>query len=142
MIPASYIPDESQRLDVYRRIAALASEEEKEDLLDELIDRYGEPPAVSQPLFEVASLRILAHEADVVSVEQKPHELRFVMHRTARSDPRKIPEMLAPYRGDLSFKTEDPPYFLYFKKRGPITNKNEPVLALVRRILTDIRNLR
>ncbi len=142
LIPASYIPDESQRLDVYRRIAALASEEETEDLLDELIDRYGEPPAVSQPLFEVASLRILAHEADVVSVEQKPHELRFVMHRTARSDPRKIPEMLAPYRGDLSFKTEDPPYFLYFKKRGPVTDKKESVLALVRRILTDIRNLR
>lgn len=141
-IPDSYIPDESQRLDVYSRIAALASEEEKDDLLDELIDRYGRLPAVVQPLLEVASLRILAHDADVVSVEQKPHELRFVMHEKARSDPRLIPAMLTPYHGKLSFKTEDPPYFLYFEKGRRALTLSEPVTALVRRILTDIRNLR
>ncbi len=43
-IPASYIPNEYQKLDIYKRIAAIETEEEQEDMLEELIDRFGDPP--------------------------------------------------------------------------------------------------
>ncbi len=138
-IPPSYIPDESQRLDIYRRIAALSSEEEKEDLIDELIDRYGELPKSAEPLFEVASLKILAHEADITLIEQKQYELRFVMHEHARTDPRQIPALLKPYRGNLTFKTENPPFFLYFRKNRSLTDCDQTVLELAREIAGRIR---
>lgn len=44
-LPESYIPSPEQRMDIYRRIAAVRTREESQDLLDELLDRYGEPPA-------------------------------------------------------------------------------------------------
>ena len=50
-LPPSYITAESQRLDIYKRIAEIASEEEREDMLDELIDRFGEPPKPVQICF-------------------------------------------------------------------------------------------
>lgn len=44
LIPDSYIKNEALKLDIYRRIAAIEGEEEKDDMLEELIDRFGEPP--------------------------------------------------------------------------------------------------
>ena len=63
------------------------------------------------------------------------------MHEKARSDPRLIPAMLTPYAGKLSFKMEEPPYFLYFEKGKDRLDISQPVVRLVRRILTDIRGL-
>ncbi len=140
-IPPGYIPDESQKLEIYRRIAALMTEEEKEDLIDELIDRYGDLPSEMEPLLEVASLRILAHSADVVSVEQKGRDLTFVMYEKARANPQKIPVMLEKYRGDLTFKMESPPSFIYFKKKKSLTDEKLTVMELVRKILQDIKEL-
>ncbi len=140
-IPPAYIADESQKLEIYRRIAALLSEEEKEDLIDELIDRYGDLPKEMEPLLEVASLRILAHSADVVSVEQKGRDLIFTMYEKARSNPQKIPDMLKKYHGDLTFKMESPPFFVYYKKKRSLTDRQMTVLELAKEILTDIRGL-
>ena len=140
-IPPAYIADESQKLEIYRRIAALLSEEEKEDLIDELIDRYGDLPKEMEPLLEVASLRILAHSADVVSVEQKGRDLIFTMYEKARSNPQRIPDMLKKYHGDLTFKMESPPFFVYYKKKRSLTDRQMTVLELAKEILTDIRGL-
>ena len=117
------------------------TEEEKEDLIDELIDRYGDLPSEMEPLLEVASLRILAHSADVVSVEQKGRDLTFVMYEKARANPQKIPVMLEKYRGDLTFKMESPPSFIYFKKKKSLTDEKLTVMELVRKILQDIKEL-
>ena len=140
-IPPSYIPDESQKLDVYRRVALLADEEEKEDLIDELIDRYGDIPREMEPLLDAASLRILAHEADVVSVEQKGSELKFTMHGKARTNPQRIPDLLKKYRGDLTFKMENPPCFVYYRKKKSLTDREVTVVQRVAMILGDLRKL-
>ena len=56
-IPEEYITDLSQRLEMYRRIAAIRTEEDREDVTDELIDRFGEPPACCLELMKVALLK-------------------------------------------------------------------------------------
>ena len=56
-IPESYIDSLSLRLDVYRRIAEVETQEDSMDVLDELIDRFGEPPASVKGLLDVALLR-------------------------------------------------------------------------------------
>ena len=64
-IPESYIKNEYQKLDVYRRIAAIETEEEMDDMTEELIDRFGDIPKKVQQLLHIAALKGLAHSAYV-----------------------------------------------------------------------------
>ncbi|MBQ6274185.1 MAG: transcription-repair coupling factor, partial [Oscillospiraceae bacterium] len=78
-IPERYVPASEQRMDLYRRIAAIRSEEEADDLLDELIDRYGDPPPGVSALIQVALLRGEAGKAGVTDIAQKQGYLRFTV---------------------------------------------------------------
>ena len=73
------MPSAEQRMDLYRRMAAIRSEEEADDLLDELIDRYGDPPPGVSALIQVALLRGEAGKAGVTDITQKHGYLRFTV---------------------------------------------------------------
>lgn len=66
-------------MDLYRRIAAIRSSEDASDLLDELIDRYGEPPKSVQALLDVAMLRSAASAVGVTDITQRKDTLRFTL---------------------------------------------------------------
>lgn len=140
-IPASYIPNEYQKLDIYKRIAAIETEEEREDMLEELIDRFGEPPRKVQQLLTIAQLKALAHSAYIISVEQKQDEFRFTMYEKAKVNATQIPRLLTNYKGMLTFKADSNPYFVYRKLKKSKKEKDEQVLESVRRILEDICTL-
>ena len=74
-IPESYIDSLSLRLDVYRRIAEVETQEDSMDVLDELIDRFGEPPASVKGLLDVALLRNTAARLGVTEVKQQGDSL-------------------------------------------------------------------
>ena len=76
-IPESYVPGEEQRMDLYRRIALIRSEADADDMLDELIDRFGEPPGSVTTLVRVALLRGEAGRAGITDISQRAGELRF-----------------------------------------------------------------
>ena len=69
-IPDKYILPANQRLSAYRKIAQIASAEDKSDVLDELIDRYGEPPAPVTTLIDVSYLRALGVRAKISKIEK------------------------------------------------------------------------
>ncbi|MCD8014576.1 MAG: transcription-repair coupling factor [Lachnospiraceae bacterium] len=102
-IPERYIRSETQKLDVYKRIAAIRTEEEHEDMLEELIDRFGEPPRPVQNLLTVARLRAQAHEAWIAELAQKGNEIRIQMYERAQIDVSRIDSLLKDYRGRLKF---------------------------------------
>lgn len=70
-IPDSYIEENSARLEIYRRIADIRNMEDSLDVYDELIDRFGEPPAAVQGLIEVALLRNMAANLGIFEVHQQ-----------------------------------------------------------------------
>ena len=70
-IPESYIENLSQRLEIYRRIADIRDHEDAADVIDELIDRFGEPPRSVQGLVDVALLRNMATRAGLAEVKQQ-----------------------------------------------------------------------
>ncbi|MFR5864458.1 MAG: TRCF domain-containing protein [Acutalibacteraceae bacterium] len=76
-IADAYIPSSKQRIDVYRKIAHLESADERDDLLDELSDRYGELPAPVSNLVDISLLRNAASLLGFASVEQKGALLSF-----------------------------------------------------------------
>ena len=76
-LPETYIPSPEQRMDVYRRIAALQTQDESRDLLDELMDRYGDPPKSVLALMDVALLRTAAAEVGVRDITQRGETVTF-----------------------------------------------------------------
>ena len=76
-IPESYVPAPEQRMDLYRRIAALRTVEDESELTDELLDRYGDVPGPVTALLQVALLRAAAMAAGVTDITQKGRQLVF-----------------------------------------------------------------
>ena len=82
-IPEKYVSSAEQRMDLYRRIAAIRTAEDSADVLDEIIDRYGEPPATVQALLDVALLRAAAAEVGIADITQKGREVTFTFSEHA-----------------------------------------------------------
>ena len=140
-IPDSYIPNENQKLDIYKRIACIENEEEMDDMLEELIDRYGDIPKKVQQLLKIAGLKAMAHSVYITSIEQKNGELKLTMYENAKVNPQNIPVLIQNYKGNLTFKTETPPYFVYKKVKRNNREKEEDILEVVKKLLNDIKNL-
>ena len=140
-IPASYIQNEYQKLDIYKRIASIENEEEMDDMLEELIDRFGDVPKKVQQLLSIAMLKALAHSAYVIAVEQKGEKIKFVMYEQAKVKVEKIPDLVQKYKGDLQFTVDANPYFTYQKKAKNKKDKDEDTLELVKNVLIDIKSL-
>ena len=78
-IPERYVPAAEQRMDLYRRIAAIRSQEDAADLIDEMMDRYGDPPKAVYTLLDVALLRAAAARAGISDISQRGDRLRFLI---------------------------------------------------------------
>ena len=78
-IPDRYVPSPEQRMDLYRRIAAIREETEADELIDELIDRFGEPPRQVNNLISVALLRATAALCRIGDIAQKGNRLVFTL---------------------------------------------------------------
>lgn len=138
-IPAGYIANAYQKLDIYKRIATIANDEEMDDMLEELLDRFGDIPKKAYLLLRVAAIKALANTVYVTAVEQQGDVYKFVMYEKAKVDPGKIPDVLELQKGNLEFKNDTPPYFLYRQpgKKGKL--KEDEVLDLVKGILEDFK---
>ena len=119
-IPADYIPNEFQKLDVYKRIAEIETEPERDDMVDELIDRFGEPPQSVCNLLEIALLKAKAHDAYITAIVERANQIRITMFPQAKVATDKIPDLLAAYQGKLRFVPETTPYFVYQQKEEPL----------------------
>ena len=86
-LPATYVSDPGQRVDLYRRIALIRSEDSRSDLLDELIDRYGEPPVEAIALLDIALLRAQASEQGLTEIKQENGRLLLTF---AQADFRRL----------------------------------------------------
>lgn len=110
-IPASYIKSEYVKLDMYKRIADIETREEYESIQDELVDRFGEYPAVVNNLINVAWIKAMAHGCDIVKVKQKGNEIRLDMYEKARVDVNAIPQYLKENNGKVKFVAGQTPHF-------------------------------
>ena len=140
-IPAFYIPNEYQKLDVYKRIASIENEEEMDDMVEELIDRFGDIPRKVQQLLNIAALKALAHQAYIIAIEQKGEEYKFTMYEKAKVKADQIPILLQQFKGNLTFKVDTNPYFLYEKKSRNKKDKDENILECVKSVITGIQGL-
>jgi len=78
-VAKDYVSRGEERMDLYRRMAAIRSDEDADDLLDEIVDRYGEPPKGVLNLVDIALLRAKARDAGICDIRQKQGDVLFTM---------------------------------------------------------------
>ena len=129
-IPDRYVPSPEQRMDLYRRIAAIRSEADADDVMDELIDRYGDPPRTVNNLISVALLRADAARNGISQIDQKGANLNFYLDQF---DLQRVSALcgLEKYRSRLLFSAGERPYLALRLKKG------EDALKFGRRLVED-----
>ena len=129
-IPDRYVPSPEQRMDLYRRIAAIRSEADADDVMDELIDRYGEPPRTVNNLISVALLRADAARAGVTDIDQRNGCLLLTI---PQFDLRQVSLLCGDrkYKGRLLFSAGELPYLSLRLKQG------EDALRAARTLVAD-----
>ena len=136
-LPDYYIPNETQKLDLYKRIASITGEEDYEDMLDELMDRYGEPPVNVQNLLKAALVKSMAHDGYLTELTQKGAELHFTFWERAPLDVDKVGTFMAGYKRRLRFVAGAHSYFTYaLLSRGGVV---EDVLDQTQKLLADMK---
>ena len=114
-IDETYIPDMNQRLTVYRRMAAVRTEDELRRIVDEVRDRYGAPPESVLNLAEYASIRLMADRIGLESIDREAQTVVLKFRQDARLDPAWLFNLVQ-QRGDLTLV---PPATLKLNLAGP-----------------------
>ena len=111
-IPDSYISNEFQKLDIYKRIAGIETQQDYDDMLEELLDRFGEPGKAVLNLLAVAKLKAIAHQGYVTEIKQTGKTVRFTLYEKAKLNTEGFPALMQKYRRGLQFKNEQEPKFI------------------------------
>ncbi len=114
-IPDRYVPDPGQRMDLYRRIARIRTSGDGDDMTDELIDRYGDPPRQVNNLISVALLRGRAAACSITEITQKGGGLAFALDRFQLE---AIAALAGQYPGRMLFSPGDKPVLTLKLKKG------------------------
>ncbi len=141
-IPPSYIVNEVQKLDIYKRIAGIENEKERDDMKDELLDRFGEIPKSVDNLLRIALIRVSAHGLFMTEIKGKNERITFTFRPDAGVDILKIPELLKKYDQSLTFTAYGVPFFTYkYKKTGLVEKDAELLLNRTEELLEEMRLL-
>lgn len=114
-IPENYIESLAQRLDIYKKIAAVQNEEDKMEMIDELIDRYGDPPKSVEGLINASLLRNTAASLGITEIQQRKENMIFYIERPS---PEQIDAISSAYKGRVAFNCLSKPYISVKLDRG------------------------
>ena len=139
-IPDGYIKNEYLKLDVYKRISAIETDDEYMDMQDELIDRFGDIPKSVDNLLRVAELKAMAHRAYVTEVDINTQEIRIELYPKAKLDVTKIPALIAEYKTALRFAQGEKPV-LFYQDKGKKHKDCEPMMEKAKELLGKLGEL-
>ena len=120
-IPDTYIEDSSQKIDIYQKIALCRTEEDIENVIDEIIDRFGNMPEELNNLIEVAIIKNMCKKANVLKISEKKNRVTgsqnvvFYFDKD-KFDPNIITTLLKKYGTKIKFSTGIEPYITLFLK--------------------------
>ncbi|MEQ2387813.1 transcription-repair coupling factor [Waltera intestinalis] len=141
-IPAEYIVNETQKLDIYKRIAGIETLKERDEMKDELLDRFGNIPKAVDNLLRIALIRMAAHALDMTEIKGKNGRITFNFRPDAAIDPLKIPAFLKKHGEEMSFTAYGNPFFTYkYKKTGLVETDAELLMGKTEELLEEMKEL-
>lgn len=137
-IPSTYIKNEYQKLNVYKQIAAVENQDEYDDMMDELEDRFGEVPGKVINLLDIALMKAKAHKAWLTEVRSAGRQLTFVMYENAKIDAGKIQDLLEKYKHRMKLVRAATPQFVYTLEREgmPLDEYKQTIMEIIQEIMT------
>jgi len=130
-IPNNYIPEENQRLRMYKRVAGVETENQLNDVRSELEDRYGAPPPAVRNLLEYATLKLLATRVGVTGIDRRREQVSIKFRQNAVIDPGRLAQFVSSQRG-AQFSPDGTLKFLLKASAA------EEVLRQLRELLQDL----
>lgn len=134
-IPVNYISNEFQKLDIYKRIAGIETKDESEEMLEELIDRFGEPPKSVLNLLKIACVKARAHSLYIKEITQKDEELKFLFFERANLNPAGIPNLVEQNAPALRFVMDAENPCLIYRLKANSREKGKDLFEVINDIL-------
>lgn len=134
-IPPSYIVNEVQKLDIYKRIAGIENQSECDDMKEELLDRFGEVPVAVENLLRIAMLRVEAHRLYMTEIKGKNGEIVFTLKADADIRAENIPLILQEFE-KMTFNYKMLCFIYRYKKSGMVERDARMLLEFTEKILS------
>lgn len=142
-IPESYIVNEVQKLDIYKRIASIENENECNDMKEELLDRFGNIPKPVANLLRIALIRAHGEILFAKEIQGKMNRIKITVDQKAKFDVLKIPFLVKAYDDKLTFHGRGIPYFQLPYESMPNSEKEEAyILDTIEKLLEDMEMLK
>ena len=132
-IPSQYIEDETQRIEIYHKIAAVEREEERMEIIDELIDRFGDIPKAVQNLILAAQIKTGAQRLGIEKVVEKQGSVSLIFLQENKLTPKMILNMVSQMGSKAVVNAGRKPFIKY--KIGDNRRKAEEILALINSLI-------
>ena len=141
-LPEEYVPGEAQRMEIYKRISLIANDQDKSDLLDELIDRFGEPDQPVLNLMDVAHLRALANRIGADLVTYAGSALKLRLSPQYAEDPSLIYKSMLMTDSRLSLQSGKRPALLLLLKHADDEKALHEGLTVLKKMMDSIDRLK
>lgn len=136
-IPSTYVKNELTKLELYKRISGVWSREDYEDMLDELTDRFGEPPQTVRNLLTIARIKATAHDAFITSITYKNHQVHIEMVSGVKVKTEQLDAFLTKYLNNIRVVAGESSGFVVDLKKKSIKS----FIESLEEIIADIRQL-
>ncbi|MDD3350262.1 MAG: transcription-repair coupling factor [Eubacteriales bacterium] len=132
-IPSEYIDDELMKLTMYKKIASIRDDEDAEEVVDELIDRFGDIPKMTMNLISIGKIKALAKKAGIAEVRKEKNKLVFYFAKSKGPDPELLSGAVSEYGMYLLLHGGQRPYLkLTMKKNDSIAESTVLLTKLIR----------
>ena len=121
-IPATYVKNEMVKLELYKRISGVWNQEDYEDMLDELTDRFGNPPNAVLNLLTIAKLKAMAHAALIVAISYKNRQVHIEMVPGVKIKVGLVEDFLTKYMNNVRLVSGGKPGFVVDLQKKSIKN--------------------
>ena len=129
-IPEDYIEDSAQKIEIYQDIAGAKTEEDVQNIIDEIIDRYGEMPAEVYNLLEIARIKNLCRKTNVTKLQQKQNDV--VIYFKTLSD-EALRDIILKYKTKVRFSPGEKPYVTLRIEKDVVKEVKEFLEGLVKK---------
>lgn len=129
-IPQSYIQDEGEKLDMYKRIATIECQKDYHDVMDELVDRFGDPEPCVVNLLQVALTKAKAHRCFMTDVRATQTEITMKLVKEAPLNGQDMMRFMNEYGGRIRFLPGDQPTLVYAELKGELLTEVDHMIIL------------
>lgn len=136
-IPDDYIKDEKIKIEVYKKIAAITSVEDKQDIEDELIDRFSDIPKPVENLIMIAYIKSIAKELKITNIKQHQKDILLYFKDSRYIEVEKIKDINSKFNNIVSYASVKEPILRIKVSQYP----SNQILYIIKDLLEELKNL-